>query len=194
MPDPHDSTSLYGMWVYEIFQDQKGNLWIGTELGLNLFQPLTGSFIHYTESDGLLGSAVLSILEDKNQNLWISTNKGLNKFNPQSKLFRNYDISDGLQGNEFNYTSSLLTHNGYMYFGGKNGFNMFFPDSISDNQFIPPVYFTDIKVLNQSLSARHDNKILSKHINFEKCIILAYNQNLLTIEFTALNYTNPQKN
>jgi ligand-binding sensor domain-containing protein len=30
LSNPNDSSSLYGAWVYEIFQDSEGALWIGT--------------------------------------------------------------------------------------------------------------------------------------------------------------------
>jgi signal transduction histidine kinase/ligand-binding sensor domain-containing protein/CheY-like chemotaxis protein len=192
--DPKDDKSIFGTWIYDIYQDKKGNLWIGTELALNLYQPETNSFIHYTEKDGLNGNAILAILEDGKHNLWISTNKGLSKFNPTNKTFRNYDIADGLQGNEFNYTSYLYSSDGKMYFGGKNGFNVFNPDSIPDNKVIPPVYITGLSISNEQIETRAKNSVLKENINFTKTFELSYKQSVISFEFTALNYTNSNKN
>ena len=76
----------------------------------------------------------------------MSTNKGLSRFNPKTETFKNYYVSDGLQGNEFYYSSGLKDSQGYMYFGGPNGFNRFHPDSVVNNPNIPPVVITNFKI------------------------------------------------
>lgn len=185
---------LYGNWVYDIYQDSFGSLWVGTDQALNLFNPDNNTFEHFTESEGLIGNAVLSIIGDKKNNLWISTNKGLCRFSITERKFRNFDVADGLQSNEFNYTSAISSFDGKLYFGGKNGFNVFNPDSIADNPRIPPVYFTKLKVLNTLIGPRQNTTILSSNINFAKSIKLTYKQSVISLEFAALNYSNPQKN
>jgi signal transduction histidine kinase/ligand-binding sensor domain-containing protein/CheY-like chemotaxis protein len=194
LSDQPDNTGIFGAWVYDIYQDRNGDIWIGTDLALNLYQPETGKFVYFNENDGLKGNSVLSILEDNHHNLWLSTNKGLSKFNYIDHTFKNYDIADGLQGNEFNYTSALLASDGKMYFGGKNGFNVFHPDSIQYNQEKPQVFFTNLSILNAPISPRSKNSILQKNINFVKSVVLTYKQNVISLEFAALNFTNPQKN
>ena len=62
---------------------------------------------------------------------------GISKFNPETKLVRNYTQEDGLQGNEFN-KASLKTKSGRLYFGGIEGFTLFYPDSIHDNPLGSP--------------------------------------------------------
>ncbi len=185
---------IYGSWIYDIYQDCFGSLWIGTDQALNLYNPEKKAFEHFQEEEGLNGNAVLSITGDKNDNLWIATNKGLCRFSIKEKKFRNFDVADGLQSNEFNYTSVLNSSDGRIYFGGKNGFNVFHPDSIVDNQRIPPVYLTKLTVMNRSISPKLNTSILSKHINFEKSITLTHRQSVITFEFAALNYSNSHKN
>ncbi len=192
--DPNNNQSIFGNWIYDIVQDSNGNIWVGTDIGLNLYQAETNSFVHYTEKDGLIGNAILGILEDNSKKLWVCTNKGLSKFDPVTKIFRNYDVVDGLQGNEFNYTSKLKTDDGKLYFGGKNGFNVFDPDSIKDNTLVPPVFITNFRVYNEPVGPHSKNPIISKHINFTKEITLSYNQSVISIEFAALNFTNSRKN
>ncbi|MBN1596835.1 MAG: response regulator [Bacteroidales bacterium] len=194
IPDQGNDQSIFGAWVYDIFEDSERNLWIGTDIALNKFNPHSQSFTHYMERDGLNGNAVLGILEDSKHNLWLSTNRGLSKFNPHEKTFRNYDVADGLQGNEFNYTSILLSSSGMMYFGGKNGFNVFHPDSIVDNHLKPPVFITDFSISNERVGPSAQNSTLKKHINFAGEIQLSYKQSVITIKFAALNYTNTNKN
>jgi signal transduction histidine kinase/ligand-binding sensor domain-containing protein/CheY-like chemotaxis protein len=189
-----DSRGIFGICVYDLYEDDRGNIWIGTDQALNLFNKSKRFFTHFQESDGLNGNAVLSITGDRKGNLWISTNKGLSRFNIKNRKFRNYDITDGLQSNEFNYISVLNSSNGMMYFGGKNGFNFFYPDSIFDNPLMPPVYLTKLTVINSVIGPRNNSGILSKHINFEKQIVLNHNHSVVTFEFAALNYSNSRRN
>lgn len=185
---------IFGKCIYDIYQDADSNMWIGTDQALNLYDAKNKTFQVFQETDGLNGNAVLSITSDKNNNLWISTNKGLSRFNLKKKRFRNYDVADGLQSSEFNYVSVLNSSTGKLYFGGKSGFNVFYPDSITDNPRIPPVFFTRLTVLNIPIGPRQNTKILTRQINFEKKITLTYKQSVFSIKFAALNFTNPEKN
>ena len=185
---------IYGGWINDIYQDSHDNLWIGTDQALNLYRPADMTFAHFGEKEGLIGNSILSITGDDRSNLWVSTNAGLSRFNTIEKLFRNYEIADGLQESEFNYTSVLKASDGMIYFGGTKGFNAFHPDSIADNQRIPPVYLTNLKILNIAVSPRDEGSILPSHINMAKTITLTYKQSVISVEFAALNFTNPQHN
>src|SRR3972149_3425801 len=140
----------------------------------------------------------MDILEDDNYNLWISTAKGLSKFSPDQKTFKNYSVQDGLVTDEFNVFASFKSTSGEMYFGGREGVNRFNPDEIKINNFKPPVYITDFKLFNQSVYIKKDNSSegfsLPKQINFCDEITLDYHQNVITIEFVALNFHNLEKN
>ncbi|MBN2521477.1 MAG: hypothetical protein JXB17_13265, partial [Bacteroidales bacterium] len=153
-PDEDDPKSLSDKGAVVIFEDSRKNMWFGTQNGLNLFHRADSSFKCYLEEDGLPNNTINGILEDSHGNLWISTNKGISKFIngteiPKNPVFKNFDISDGLQGNEFNRRSAYKNKEGFMFFGGINGFNAFHPDSIKDNFFIPTVIITDFYIFNK---------------------------------------------
>lgn len=120
-------------------------------------------------------NVITGILEDNQGNLWLSTVRGLSRFapyNPRGTLFRNYDKSDGLQSNEFNVGAYYKNHDGKMYFGGVNGFNSFYPDSIKDNPHVPPVVLTDFQIFNKSIDIGKDSP-LKKSISEVETIILS---------------------
>ncbi|MGI9542339.1 MAG: two-component regulator propeller domain-containing protein [Cyclobacteriaceae bacterium] len=193
--DSSNPNSVNNYYIITCFlESQDSTLWIGTfDGGVHKFDRETKSFIHYTEKEGLVSNSVLGILEDGKGYLWISTVNGLVKFDPETVRFYNYDVHDGLQGNEFKtnafYKSSQT---GKMYFGGTNGFNVFHPDSIKDNSYIPPVVFTGFRYYNRK--DRDEKPKELKGISAIEEVTLGYNENMFTCEFAALNYSNPFKN
>jgi signal transduction histidine kinase/ligand-binding sensor domain-containing protein/CheY-like chemotaxis protein len=193
--EDNNPNSLSSGQVYTIFEDSRGILWVGTSGGgLNKFNRATATFSHYREKDGgIPNDTVNHILEDDQGNLWLSTNKGLSKFNPQTETFRNYDVSDGLQSNDFFFGSGCKTRSGELLFGGANGFNLFHPNEIKDNPFVPPVLITNFQIFNQPVSIGADSP-LQQHISFSKELTLSYQDSVFSFEFVALNFTNPQKN
>jgi signal transduction histidine kinase/ligand-binding sensor domain-containing protein/DNA-binding response OmpR family regulator len=190
----NNKNSLSNNNIQIIAEADKDHLWIGTADGLCLMNKKTGTFRTITEKDGLSNNFINAILKDKNGNLWISTNKGITKYNVQNKTFRKYGISDGLQGNEFKPRSAFQTADGNMFFGGPDGLNSFYPDSMKDNTFIPPVHITDFQIFNKTVSLHEANSPLTSAISETKKIVLDNEQSVISFEFSALNYTLSQKN
>jgi signal transduction histidine kinase/ligand-binding sensor domain-containing protein/CheY-like chemotaxis protein len=193
-PDFSSKDGLFGNNVYDIFEDKSGNLWIGTDQALNVYDSKRKAFSHFKENGGLDWNSVFAIKGDNHDNLWISTDKGLCRFDIKNKKFRYYNKTDGLPGNEFNIASVIAASDGKLYFGGKEGFVAFNPDSIIDNRVAPPVFFTGLKVMNIAVNPGQDNNILNKNITYEKSIVLSYKQSVITISFAALNYSDSRKN
>lgn len=196
--DPDDPNSLSNDYITTLCKDKSGILWIGSNgEGLIRFDSQRETFSNYTESEGLVGGAIYGILEDDEGNLWISTNNGLSKFNPQTETFRNYDVSDGLQSNEFNGGSRYKSPKGELFFGGINGFNRFYPETIKDNPYIPSVVITNFRIFNKvvPIQEEKDGKSpLTKSITETDEIELSYRDNMLSFEFAALHYVFPDKN
>lgn len=192
--DENIETTIAHNVVDDVLLDTDGNLWLATAGGICRYDKATNGFRVYRESNGLPNNMTRAILEDGNGHLWISSNKGLTKFNPAAEEFRNYTIEDGLQGNIFKPGSACKAPNGWLYFGGSNGLNLFHPDSLKDNTFVPPVFFTDFKLFNTSIKVKGPDSILHEHINVAKEITLQHDQSVFTLDYAALNYTFPLKN
>ncbi len=112
----------------------------------------------------------------------MSTNNGIFKFNKKNETFIQYDLADGLQSLEFSGGAYYKTHDGEMFFGGINGLNSFFPDSIKFNPNIPNIAITSTRILNNKIKGEKKN------------IVLNYNENFFSFEFAALNYASPEDN
>ncbi len=199
----NDPQSLSNDNVLSLLQDSHGRIWAGTQDGLNVFYQAAGRFGVFRVSDGLPDNTILTLLEDNRQQIWLSTPNGISnitvneKGNAYTCSFRNYDELDGLQGREFNENAALKTRKGELIFGGSNGFNLFNPDNIKTNKQAPSVVLTGFQLFNQSLApgeVTDGNVILKNSITETHEVKLNYDQNVFSIEFAALNFSNAAKN
>ncbi len=191
--DQSDSTS-YRYMVVTIYQDKFKRVWIGTRnLGLCRLNIETNEIApFFTEKDGLPFNGISAILEDNDGNLWISTQRGLSKFNPDTKAYTNYDVEDGLQSNFFISQSAYRNKKGALFFGGDNGFNAFFPQSVT-NTNSPEVQITDFKLFNQSVIPGNESQI-EKHISGIEEIYLEYDENDISFDFLGFHFNRPSRN
>jgi signal transduction histidine kinase/CheY-like chemotaxis protein/streptogramin lyase len=190
------SNSISSDQITHIYEDKQQQIWIGTHFGLNCYNTATNKFTVYTMSDGLPGNIIDGITEDGKGNLWLSTNNGICRFNPATKTCKKFSTADGLQSNEFTGKSALKSRAGYMYFGGVNGFNEFFPDSIQPDVFETPVIFTGFQIFNKEVPVAdqsNPNSPLTQSISETKKIVLPYNSSVISFDFVSLNYTSKEK-
>ncbi len=180
------NSSFYeiGKPVRAIYEDHKGNFWLGTEGGgLIEYDRVHGRAIaRYSDADGLCNNSVLNILEDAEGCLWLSTFNGLSRFNPGNKSFKNFYQGDGLQSNQFLYSAALKLQSGELVFGGINGFNLFLPDIIRPRSYMPPLLLTGLKV---------DNKPVGVDADHPRKLEIPYKEAILSVDFAALEYSSP---
>ena len=171
--------------VYEILESADQAIWIACENGLWHLDPASKSLRHYTSADGLPNDVCLAIKEDQQQRLWIATRNGLSLFDEKKNYFENYTTNDGLIENEGN--SLNKGDDGKFYISYASSYNYFDPDNIIKNTVPPPVAITSFRIF--------DKEVMLPETNSTKTPVrLNYKQNMLSFEFSALNFTAPQKN
>lgn len=73
--------------IYDIYEDSRKRIWIGTvEDGLFRFRE-DGSYIQFGEEQGLSGEMVFSVYEDKNNFFWISTATGVFLMDDSDRIY-----------------------------------------------------------------------------------------------------------
>lgn len=192
--DKKDSLSLSNNLVITLFEDHLKQIWIGTiGGGLNLFNPATEKFKRFSVADGLPENSIRAMISDKKNNIWISTNIGIALLNPKNFEMKSF-LGITLQSiGEFLMGSATVDDNGNLYFGGSNGIIKFHPDQIKENKNIPKIYFSDFRLFNKSVEIS-EKSILKKHISLTRDITLNHNQSVISIDFVALNFTEPSQN
>ena len=186
--------SLSDNRVNSVHIDRAGALWVGTQDGLDEFDPNTGQFTTYNRREGLPGNTVGCVLEDKRGNLWMSTNNGVATFDVRKKSFQSYSTADGLPGLDLTgWGACFKSPSGEMFFGGFAGGTSFFPDKVPEGVYVPPIVLTDFRVFGTSIAAG-GKSILKRTINYTDSIRLTSKQNVFSVGFSTLSYANPVTN
>lgn len=192
---PDDSTTISSNRVNIIFKDERDGIWIGTHEGLNFYDKQRDCFIRINELVPIVNDEIKSMQNDQKGNLWVAVSTGLVKLtlkynNGRTPSIENatyYNRNDGLQSYEFSGAAAAMDQDGNLFFGGNKGIDYFNPEKIKDQKEIPPLVITSVKIFNKdffdSHSASYNDQVFFRHY-----------QNMLTFEFAALSYLDPQNN
>jgi len=129
--NPNDTNSLYHEAAEFVCEDKKGKIWISTQESLDVLDPATNTFSHFTRANlkGLSHYKVTSIFCDKDGQIWVGTYNGLNKIDPNTFTITTYGTSL-LKENELSdlFISSngiYQDKKGFIWISTKNGLNKF---------------------------------------------------------------------
>jgi len=189
-----DTHRFHSNRITVIHEDENDIFWVGTfGGGMFRFDVESGDVKNFAVQQGLPNAVIYGIEQDRDGYLWISSNRGLSRFHRKTELFVNYDDRYGLQHDEFNQGAHYQDSEGLIYFGGVNGFNVFASQSLTINQHVPPVHFTDLKIFNQDIDIS-ENGPLKGHISELNHINLRDTENSVTLVYAALDYHIPERN
>jgi signal transduction histidine kinase/ligand-binding sensor domain-containing protein len=183
--DPDDLASLSHNTVEAILEDPSGTIWAATDGGLNRLDKESGTFTRFTVADGLANDRINGLLEDDFGDLWLATDAGLSRFHLDTETIENYTTRDGVQGPNFWRNSYYKSEEGELFFGGANGINAFFPEDIVPNPLVPPVLITRVSLFNE---------LLRTDLPAGEHLILDHDENFLSFDVVALDYTDPEQN
>jgi len=189
-----DDNSISNNQVNHVMVAHDSAYWVATADGLNRFDRGTMKCTRYYKKDGLPSNNITGVVEDENGNLWISSSDGISKINAKTGRIKNYTLTDGLQGKSYIRNSCFSNLQGEIMFGGTNGFNIFYPDSLHDNTMIPPVVITGFSIFNKPVIINGPGSPLKQDISLAKKITLNHRQSVFSFEFVALDYTAPGQN
>ena len=187
---------LPGYVVYSLLESSNGEIWAGTSEGLVCLNKDRLTPVLFTTADGLPSDIICGLAEDEKKNIWISTHQGISKLNPPEKKFINYYAGDGLQGNEFTRTAVFKDKRGKIFFGGTNGVTAFYPQDITEIKKEMNVLITGLHVANRPVKKGDksgNNVITDTAVMDTEQFTLAYNENTFSIDFSVLEFSNPDR-
>ncbi|MDW7691891.1 two-component regulator propeller domain-containing protein [Flammeovirgaceae bacterium SG7u.111] len=121
--DPSDSASLSSNVLEAIYEDKNGELWIGSDRGLNRFNRGDQSFERFVadldDSLSLQNDYISYMYEDSFNRFWVCTKGGLYKMDREKKIFEELTKSNGLASDlifamveDHNHDLWITTNNG----------------------------------------------------------------------------------
>ena len=176
-----DSTAWYSGWAYNI-EATKDRIYLSGD-SFSYLDIKTSTFTNFNKfnTPGKHKiSKVLIVMEAKNGNIWFN-NEGVWEFTPKTNKFKYFNVNKLSEG--FITNSFGKSKDGKLLFGSNGG--VFTVDPSTIKKSVPPanVVLSNFKVLNKP-------KEFDVKTQFVNNITLSPEENIFTIEFTALQYTN----
>lgn len=192
--DPEDSTSLSNNTVWKVHEDNTGTIWAGTSYGLNRYDRIEDNFERIIFNNDIGANFIKAIMRDENGCLWLASESGLMMFNPEEREENNkidHQLKQFIPFKDFSSHRLFKDESGQILVPARNnsgnGYFSFYPDSLTENLQIPPIVITNFLIRNEKVK-------LDSNINTKKHLKLNYDENYISFEFAALDYTNPAKN
>lgn len=164
--------------------DKKGQLWLAARGGLSVLDVETKKFRNFGTKEGFKVNQCNDLYIDAAQNVWISTQGDLYVYEAKTQVFRQFSVKDGLFGS-FMY-DRISSVNGQLFVNFIGAVSYFNPQTLLSRSGTVPLVFTGFKVLD------HETPFDRNQIG-KTPYLIQYDQNILTFEFTALDFINPQK-
>jgi ligand-binding sensor domain-containing protein/serine phosphatase RsbU (regulator of sigma subunit) len=160
-----------------VAQDVYGNIWAST-YGTGIFRFNHDTVVNITAKNGLKSNYCYSIISGDSTYVWIGQRLGISRVNISSNAVYVYDVDKGVTGN-CNLNATCKDEAGVLYFGTTQGLVKYDKEKDRKNIVAPKTNIT--KVL-----------ISDREYDFTKYILLPYSIYKMRIEFTGLNYKDPE--
>ena len=128
--DPKNLQSLSNDTVRCILRDKSGRVWMGTDNGLNLFEPATKTFAHPELNSenlrALISNPIYSIRENEQGRLWFGTQKGVFLWDPATDKTASFFADPNIPGSlsDSSIRSVYTDSQGTLWIGTRSGLNV----------------------------------------------------------------------
>ncbi|MEI8271832.1 MAG: two-component regulator propeller domain-containing protein, partial [Paludibacter sp.] len=194
---PGDKETLSGNDVYSILPASDGKLYLAIfGGGINVLNDgfdfsKRNQIKSFQIETGIPSNIIFTLKEDIKGNIWFTTQTEIGKFNPKNQQFNTYSP---LNDNPYVFVEAAIcsTRKGEFAYGTSEGFVSFNPQKAVKSSFIPPIVLTNFHLFNKEVEVGVEGSPLKKVIDETKELVLTHKQNIFSISFAALDYTNPQ--
>lgn len=178
--------------VKAVFEDGFRHIWMATDIGLLKYFPNQDTFSLFDLDYGLPEVPVLAMIDDGFGNLLLVSQNYISQFDLSKETVTSYQLTNNSFMNNIS-NAYLQRPNGDIMIGGKEGITLLDPKKLRKNDYLPPVYFTEFRLNNQVQTAS-TGKLLVAEANELAQLQLNYDHSVIDISYTALNYTESERN
>jgi streptogramin lyase len=164
--------------INDLYADAEGKIWLATEGGgLIRFDPVSGRFKAWRESDGLVMDVCNRIVPDSQGKIWVGSYEGFTVFDPRLEKIEHSKIDYGQRENNFFSRGKYLLRNGKLVLGNETEFIVVDPT-------LAHLQKTSVVPVISNMSVFEKPKPLYQSIDE---INLSYKENFFTIDFSSLS-------
>jgi diguanylate cyclase (GGDEF)-like protein len=193
LPAPAAQRGLAAGFVTSLHWDRHRRLWVGTLGGgldlLPMDDPKAPT-IRLGMARGLPDYNVNTLLEDAQRRVWVSTDNGLAVIDPETLAVRAMRRADGVAFATYWTGAAARTDRGELLFGAAGGMTIVRPGEVQPWTYRPQVVVSDLQVGGRSVPAVRP---LSPAGLAEEVVVPA-DANSLAVEFSAIDFSAPERN
>ncbi len=168
--------------IVKMSADSAGNLWIATNTGVIVFDPVIGKITKTFPENKMMG-AVNKLLIDKNQNVWCITRSSIWCYIQNKQKWFSLNSLDGLPSEVYEDNGLIEMPDGSIMTGiGEKAIR--FNANYFENEYVvkAPAYITEVHTADS---------VINLNGKTHKQIELAPNQKSFSVELAVLNYDQP---
>lgn len=171
---------LHNIQANSLCEDSEGNIIIGSDEGLYRFDRRDNRTTPFPHSEMLKGKQICAIVMDKRKDLWVSTSMGIWQYDSATQQFIGHINGNGLLTHEYAQGALMHADDDRIAFGMGDGITTFYPDDVRNNRInMGVVYLTAFLIDGKPIDCLSDD------------FTVAYSENSFTLQFSLLNYKNP---
>jgi diguanylate cyclase (GGDEF)-like protein len=193
-PDPANPTALISRYIASMLFDRQGRLWVGTFGGGIAVMTGRGPdgrpvFHRLGLAEGLPHLNIDTVLLDGGGMIWTGTDDGLAVIDPDSFAIHALHRAEGSVLADYFVHSGEVDTAGEALFGAKGGVTVVRSDRVEPWDFRPRIVATEIRAGGLPVPAGRFNDAGSA-----EPVVLTPGADSIVVEFSALDYTSPERN
>ena len=187
---------LDGVMCYSLCELKNGDIVIGTDRGLYLYDHDKKTAEVFPGSEQLLDKTVNYIVQSNDGDIWCATSMGIWQYEARKKRFIGHVNGNGLFKKEYLYGVGMHTDNDDVYFGTNDGLTVFRPREVKRySGLADELVLTAFQVGNSYINAT--SVVNGVHVTKDPVVesdhfTLSYLDHTVTMAFSQLNFDNPE--
>lgn len=192
--DPN-SLSVINSWTRDTARYRKTTVWdvvsqngkiyfTMNKEGLAVLDVATKEVVNYTKKDGVSSDELGGVIVDDKGDVWVYGSSGISWFDEKNGRFRNFNEADGMISENVRNAVSHL--NGQIVLATNRGLISFDPERLKAANNHEKPSLRSIQVYDQVIN-------LHKWKRDSATITIPHDQNYLRVEFSALEFFDPEK-
>lgn len=152
--------------------------------GMGIYNISDRSVVSYSKKDGLCSDEIGGFVKDKAGDIWAFSGSGLSWFDQENDRFKSFDQADGMVSEKVN--DAALLSNGNILMITEGGLIEFDPEVVKAFSPTYSPFVKSIRVYDQDL-------LVSDLLDDGSTITVPHQGNYLRVEFSALEFIDPEK-